>query len=32
VSTVGFEESQIRLYIKNQEQLDSQGSEETGEF
>ena len=32
VSTVGFEESQIRNYIKNQEQLDGQGSEESGEF
>jgi putative transposase len=32
VSTVGFEESQIKLYIKNQEQLDGRGSEETGEF
>jgi putative transposase len=32
VSTVGFEEGQIREYIKNQEQLDGQGSEELGEF
>jgi len=32
VSTVGFEEAHIRSYIKNQEQLDSQGSEETGQF
>ena len=32
VSTVGFEESQIRSYIKNQEQLDSQGYEEKGGF
>ena len=32
VSTVGFEESQIRNYIRNQEQLDGQGSEEVGEF
>lgn len=32
VSTVGFEESQIRHYIRNQEQLDGQGSEEGGEF
>jgi len=32
VSTVGFEEAQIRAYIKNQEQLDAQGSEESGEF
>ena len=32
VSTVGFEEAQIRAYIKHQEQLDAQGSEESGEF
>ena len=32
VSTVGFEESQIRAYIKNQEQLDSKGSDESGNF
>lgn len=32
VSTVGFEESQVRAYIKNQEQLDSEGSDEAGEF
>ena len=32
VSTVGFEEEQIRSYIKNQEQLDSQGYDEKGEF
>jgi putative transposase len=32
VSTVGFEEEQIRAYIKNQEQLDSQGYDEKGEF
>ncbi len=32
VSTVGFEESQIRSYIKMQEQLDGQGSEEVGQF
>lgn len=32
VSTVGFEEGQIRNYIKNQEQLDGQGAEELGEF
>lgn len=30
VSTVGFEESQIRSYIKNQEQLDSKGFDEKG--
>jgi putative transposase len=32
VSTVGFEEAQIRAYIKNQQQLDGQGSNEPGEF
>ena len=32
VSTVGFEEEQIRKYIRNQEQLDAQGSDEDGEF
>tara|TARA_B100000378_G_C17781973_1_gene320647 strand:+ start:66 stop:494 length:429 start_codon:yes stop_codon:yes gene_type:complete len=32
VSTVGFEEAQIRKYIKNQEQLDSTGSSEIGVF
>lgn len=32
VSTVGFGEDQIRSYIKNQEQLDSQGYDEQGEF
>jgi putative transposase len=32
VSTVGFEEAQIRAYIKHQEQLDVQGSDEAGEF
>ena len=32
VSTVGFEEDKIRAYIKNQEQLDGQGSDESGEF
>ena len=32
VSTVGFELEHIRSYIKNQEQLDSFGSEEQGEF
>jgi hypothetical protein len=29
---VGFEEEQIRAYIKHQEQLDDQGSDESGEF
>ncbi|WP_342272000.1 IS200/IS605 family transposase [Candidatus Tisiphia endosymbiont of Parasteatoda lunata] len=29
VSTVGFEENQIKHYIKNQEQLDSLGSDES---
>jgi Transposase IS200 like len=32
LSTVGFEESQIRAYIKNQEQLDSKGFDEKGNF
>lgn len=32
VSTVGFEEEQIRMYIKHQEQLDGRGSNESGEF
>jgi putative transposase len=31
VSTVGFEEEQIRKYIRNQEQLDAQGADEDGE-
>jgi hypothetical protein len=29
---VGFEEAQIRAYIKQQEQLDAEGSDESGEF
>lgn len=32
VSTVGFEESQIKGYIQNQEQLAGKGSDEDGEF
>jgi putative transposase len=32
VSTVGFQEDQIRAYIKNQEQLDGKGDNESGEF
>ena len=32
VSTVGFEEAQIRHYIKNQQQLDGLGDKESGEF
>jgi putative transposase len=32
VSTVGVEEAQIRAYIKHQEQLEAQGSDEAGEF
>jgi len=32
VSTVGYNEEQIRNYIKNQEQLDGDGNEEEGEF
>ena len=31
-STVGFEEAQIRKYIQNQEQLDGDGDNESGEF
>ena len=32
VSTVGFNVSQIKNYIKHQQQLDAQGFDETGEF
>lgn len=32
VSTVGFEEEQIRHYIKHQEQLSGDGGDEDGEF
>ena len=32
VSTVGYEAEKIKDYIKNQEQLDSQGSDESGSF
>ena len=32
VSTVGFEEEQIRRYIQSQEQLDGQGEDEDGDF
>jgi putative transposase len=32
VSTVGFEEAQIRKYIENQQQLDGKGEDEKGEF
>ena len=32
VSTVGFEEGEIRKYIQNQEQLDSTGFGENGSF
>ncbi len=32
VSTVGFEEKQIRNYIRNQEQIDAQGEDQDGEF
>ncbi len=32
VSTVGFEESKIQQYIRDQEQLDSHGSNEKGNF
>jgi putative transposase len=32
VATVGVEEAQMRAYIKHQEQLDTAGSDESGEF
>ena len=32
VSTVGFNKDQIRAYVKNQEQLDGLGFDETGSF
>jgi putative transposase len=32
VSTVGFEEEQIRRYIRSQEQLETDGEDEDGEF
>ena len=32
VSTVGFEEEQMRRYSRNQEQLDTQGEDEDGDF
>ena len=32
VSTVGFEEEQIRRYIRSQEQLETEGEDEDGEF
>lgn len=32
VSTIGSEQSQIRSYIRNQEQLDSKGFDEKGNF
>jgi putative transposase len=32
VSTVGFEEEQIRRYLQTQEQLDGQGKDEDGDF
>ena len=32
VSTVGFEESQIKQYIQNQQQLDGDGSDDEGKF
>ena len=32
VSTVGFNEADIKTYIRNQDQLDSQGKEEDGNF
>ncbi len=32
ISTVGFEDGQIKHYIRNQEQLGGKGSDEEGEF
>jgi putative transposase len=32
VSTVGFNETEIKTYIRNQDQLDSQGKDEDGSF
>ena len=32
VSTVGFEEEQIRRYIRDQQQLDDHGKDEDGDF
>jgi len=32
VSTVGFEEAQIKSYIQNQEQLEASGAHESGNF
>lgn len=32
VSTLGFEVDQVKAYVKNQEQLDGQGSDEMGQF
>jgi len=32
VSTVGFEEAQVKNYIRNQEQLDMSGADEKGDF
>ncbi|WP_043914920.1 IS200/IS605 family transposase [Candidatus Regiella insecticola] len=32
VSTVGFEEAKIKEYIRNQEQLDTKGADERGDF
>lgn len=32
VSTVGFEEGQIKRYIENRTQLDGRGSDEEGRF
>jgi putative transposase len=32
VSTVGFNVDQIKVYVKNQEQLDGLGADEPGEF
>ena len=32
VSTVGFNEEQIRKYVRHQEQLDGRGQNEVGQF
>lgn len=32
VSTIGFEISQVKEYVRNQEQLDGQGADESGQF
>jgi len=32
ISTVGYDQENIKSYIRNQEQLDGIGAKETGEF